>query len=309
MTAHSSVSFLKFRRPARLRPALPIMLIVVAMLALLAGGCATTKDVEQLQRQNQQDRQEAREMFQLLQESVQKENAPVREKQADLWAEIEAMRADIAQLQGQVADMNLRLTALYGDGNATASLPDVAADVEAIKTALVQQLALDIMPIRPKLAQPVPGVMTTAPSAVQPGAESAPATTATAPAVTSTDPAQALYDRAYAAFGEKQYDQARQLFAEFTTTFKKHALVPNAIFWQGQAYFELGDYQRAILAYQDVIKNYAQSPKFKHSMLKQGIAFYRLGKKDLGKIVLDDLIKKYPDSTEATRAKQFMSEN
>ncbi|MGE4552021.1 MAG: tol-pal system protein YbgF, partial [Desulfovibrionaceae bacterium] len=206
-----------------------------------------------------------------------------------------------------------RLDALDGGGIATASLPAVAADVAAIKFALQQQLALDIMPVAPTPAPAPTGVVVPAQPGVQPeGAQAAAQpgeAPAAAPAVTSTDPAQALYDRAYAAFGQKQYDLSRQLFAEFTTTFKKHALAPNAIFWQGQAYFELGDYQRAILAYQDVIKNYPQSPKFKHAMLKQGIAFYRLGKKDLGKIVLDELVKKYPESTEATRAKQFMSEN
>lgn len=292
-----------------LRPnRLPVLLLGLAFFAVLTASCATTREVEQLQRQNQQDR---REMFQLLQESFQKENAPVREKQADLWAEIEAMRSQIAQLQGQNEDLARRLGALDGGGNATATLPSVAADVEAIKFALHQQLLLDIMPVQPKTAAPAPDAMAAdaAQAATSETSQPAAAVPPASPAVTSIDPAQALYDRAYAAFGEKKYDLSRQLFAEFSTTFKNNPLVPNAIFWQGQAYFELNDYQRAILAYQDVIKKYPKSPKFKHSLLKQGIAFYRLGKKELGKIVLNELVAKYPGSTEATRAKQFINEN
>ena len=274
-----------------------VLALAVLVLASLAGGCATTKDMEQLQQQTQMTRDETREMFDLLESEIRKSSDPVREKQADLWAEIEVMNDELADLKGQVAELTMRLNYLSGDNNATASLTEVATEVKAISMALEQQLAIDLDEIRKQIAVAPPD-----PLAI---ATPAPLGTAVVPA----DPAQALYDKAYATFGEGRYEAAKDLFGEFIEAYPKHDLVANAVFWQGQAYYEIGDFERAILSYQDVIAKFPSSAKHKHSLLKQGIAFYNLGKKDLGAIVLNELIAKYPSSAEATRAKQYMSEH
>lgn len=345
----------------------PVVIIVLA--AAFLAGCAAQKDLEAMQDQARRDRVEHRESYKELEaelaKKIEETSNPVQARQADIWAELASLKQDIAAISGRMDDVEMKMDDLSGKGT-TASLPQVAADVHAIKFALEHQLAVDmeevmrlaaptmpkhstaVMGLTPEAeAQENTGVILTqevvnpdgtvstievgAPAAksVQDGtAQAAEAVQDTAQAATeaaqavpqaldttqaatqgAADPAQLLYDKAYENFGARGYDKARSLWAEFTTTFTDHALVPNAIFWQGECWYQLGDYQRAILAYQDVIKKHPKSTKYKYALLKQGISFYRLSKKDLGKLVLGDLVSKYPDSTEAARAKQFMKAN
>ncbi len=389
-----------------------ISFLIVFLISGLFQGCATQGDVEALQAQTRRDRQalqhQYRELENNLATKIETTSSPVQERQADLWAEVAAIKQNIASISGELDDINYRLNALsQKDENATVTLPELAVDVQKIKFALEHQLAVDLDEKRQQQAiqtqqpqqdvsitaaevanveqqalDPTVANIETAPIEIAP-LDTAPASTApvntapeemtpnntarietspagadplapentaqantaqaeavsvnTAPTHTTPantvpapsaplesvsqtqnteqvatpqlDPAQILYEKAYENFGKRKYDTARSLWAEFTTTFTDHALVPNAIFWQGECWYQLVDYQRAILAYQDVIKKYPKSTKYKYALLKQGVSFYRLGKADLGKIVLEDLISKYPESTEATRAKQYINEN
>ncbi|MEF2144432.1 MAG: tol-pal system protein YbgF [Desulfovibrionaceae bacterium] len=293
-----------------------IALIVAFILSLsLLGACATQSRVESLEEQARRDRAEQRKIYKQMEEELQnrieQSSSPVREKQADIWVEMNALRADVAMLQGQVDDLSLRMNYLMGDGNSTATLPGLATDMDAVKFALEHQLAIDLQKITEQMSSAKPKApaaiaVQTARTATETKPEIAPAgeTEATKPA--TLDPAQALYDKAYAEFGQRKYEEARSIWAEFVTAYKDHFLVPNAIFWQGECYYQLQDYKRAVLAYQDVIKKYPKSSKYKYSLLKQGISFYKMGREDLGKVVLQDLIDKYPSTPEAARAEQFI---
>ncbi|MGE4292736.1 MAG: tol-pal system protein YbgF [Desulfovibrio sp.] len=313
-----------------------IVLLIVGLTTL--SGCATKSQVETLEMQARRDREESRKVYKQMEEELQSRidqtNTPVREKQADIWVELNALRADMAALQGQVDDLNVRMDQLAGSGDASSSLPALALDMKAVKFALEHQMAIDLEKIRQQLAP-----QGTAPTAAAanaagiasgtagltpeqkaeqaitqadqtPGAPAAPdqttAESTAAAQANALDPAQALYDKAYAAFGERKYADARRLWAEFVTAFPEHFLVSNAVFWQGECYYQLEDYKRAVLAYQDVIKKFPKSSKYKYSLLKQGISFYKMGREDLGKVVLQDLIDKYPSTPEAARAKQYI---
>lgn len=96
------------------------------------------------------------------------------------------------------------------------------------------------------------------------------------------------------------------MWAEFVKGFPNDSLVPNALFWQGESFFQMQDYANAVLTYQQVIEKHSKSPKYKAALLKQGIAFFKLKKDQAGKLVLQDLIKKYPNSAEAKRAQAYL---
>ncbi len=306
-----------------------ITLLVVSFLA----GCAAKSDVEALQKQARYDRQQQRELYKELEDELSKKiettSSPVQARQADIWSELSTIKQDLAVMTGRMDDLDIKLSELSGEGDSI-SLPQVSADVEAIKFALEHQLAVDMEEVMRLVAKSKPAPTQLSPEAEEAEnaaiiltqevenedgtietvqVEAASSSEAVAAEQATTDPAQLLYDKAYSNFGQREYDKARSLWAEFTTTFPSHQLTPNAIFWQGECWYQLGDYQRAILAYQDVIKKHQKSTKYKYALLKQGISFYNLDKKDLGKLVLSDLVSKYPDSTEATRAKQFIKEN
>lgn len=317
-------------------------LVFMLLLAICTAftGCATKSEVETLEMQARRDREEARKLLRQMEQEfntrLETSSSPVREKQADIWVELNALRTDLAMLQGQVDDLSLQLDQLSGGEDSTTSLPALALDMKAVKFALEHQLAIDLGKIRQQVApkgdaaaraargtaqaaepmtpsstdpeqQAEQAIVQAEQGAQDPSASKAtPATNTGETVAPKAEPAQALYDKAYAAFGERNYEQARTLWAEFVTAFPDHFLVPNAVFWQGECYYQLQDYKRAVLAYQDVIKKYPKSSKFKYALLKQGISLYKLDRADLGKVVLQDLVDKYPSTPEAARAKQFM---
>ena len=123
---------------------------------------------------------------------------------------------------------------------------------------------------------------------------------------TDSDPAKALYDKAYALYKEGNYERARSYWAEFTDTFKGHAFTPSAVFWQGQCYYMLKDYARAVILYEDVIEKYQKSSKYKAALLRSGYSWDHLGKPELAKMRFEEIVKKFPKSVEATQAKRSL---
>lgn len=227
-------------------------------------------------------------------------------QQANMYAEVSALKMQVAKLQGSVnamADSVYKMDA--GDTNSTLSLPELAEKVEHMRMAIESQLAIDLGLIKAtapndKATQNALAEATAAVGGVT--AVVAPEVKQTAPA----DAAQALYDKALGLFKKRSYKEAIRDWAEFSATFPKHKLVPNAIFWEGECYYQLKDYANAALKYQVVIAKHPKSNKYRSSLLKQGICLIRLGKSKSGKYILEDLIKKAPDSAEAKRAKNII---
>lgn len=223
--------------------------------------------------------------------------------QAEMWAQMQSMRQEIATIHGQLDDVNNRSSQLGDAGQ-------LRADVARLDMAVRQmaaQLGVEVDGLKgppvsaaPAAVNPYTGApVSAAPSAV----EAVPAEPA------STDTAKVLYDSGTKAFGERRYRDAIKIFDDFSANYAKHQLAGNSQFWRGESYFQLGDYANAALAYQEVISKYPASQKLQGSYLKQGMAFYKAGKKDAGKVRFDELIKKYPNSPEAASAKKFMTAN
>lgn len=120
-------------------------------------------------------------------------------------------------------------------------------------------------------------------------------------------PESILYDSASKAFSERRYKDALDSWKQFTDLYPKHTLAPNAYFWQGESSYQLQDYARAAVAYQQVIEKFPRSSKYAAALLKQGMSFLRSGKNEAGKVRLEELIKKHPKTSEADRAKKILA--
>lgn len=318
-------------------------LIGMLLLGLLASGCAASKsEVDTLSaRVWDQDQQQRRlqgqlaaldqELTKLLTE-MEGMSTPMRATQANLWAEIEGLRMQTATMQGQIEELQrLIQDDRPGDGQA-AELSRQVDYLDRSVNMIAGQLALDLGP-RPEgepsrpggtpsimpgdMPRDMPRDMPGTPPGDRPDETQAPdqrfqpipeEPAADRVRLTADDPAQVLYDRALMAFHDREYDQARRMWDEFARTFTDHALVSNALFWQGESFFQMEDYAQAVLAYQDVISKHPQSNKYAAAMLKQGVSFFRLGKDRAGVLVLEDLIKRFPNQPEATRAKTLLEE-
>ena len=298
--------------------------IFLIFLSLLASACMVSRtEVDTLTaRVWDQDQQQRRlqgqltamdqELTRLLAE-MEGVSTPMRATQANLWAEIESLRVQTATMQGQMEELQRMLQGGSGGGGHIADLGRQVAYLDRSVTMIASQLALDLgpRPDAPAAAQrgfsdvadgPDQLVMVD-PDALMPGHPQPSAIPSTA-----DDPAQALYDLALQAFHDRNYAQAQRMWQEFATTFPQHPLLSNAVFWQGESFFQMGDYGQAVLAYQDVISKHPQSNKYTASMLKQGASFFRLGKDRAGVLVLEDLVNRFPDQPEAARAKSLLEE-
>ncbi|HLN85711.1 MAG TPA: tol-pal system protein YbgF [Candidatus Limnocylindrales bacterium] len=111
------------------------------------------------------------------------------------------------------------------------------------------------------------------------------------------------YETAWRSFEKKDYQAAAGRFRDFLKKNPKTRLAAAAQFWLGESYFALKEFEKAIVAY-DEVRRFPQTDKVAAALLRQGIAFGELGEKLNARLVLQELVEKFPQSAEAPRAKQ-----
>jgi tol-pal system protein YbgF len=111
------------------------------------------------------------------------------------------------------------------------------------------------------------------------------------------------YENAWRSFERKDYQVAASRFREFIKKYAKSRLTASAQFWLGESHFGLKEFDKAIVAY-DEVRRFPQSDKAAAALLRQGFAFAELGEKLNARLVLQELVEKFPQSAEAPRAKQ-----
>lgn len=300
------------------------ILITGALAALLGAlpGCVTTSDFDRLRSQVYSQEQERIKQQERIAQ-LEAELARSQPAQANNWAEVNALRSQVAGLTGQVDDLRRTQEMQQQAAGGLVTVDTLNArvvDLERRTLFMASQLGVvfDEMPPlpAPQAATPFPGepapqpqTAPQAPAQVQP-AEPAPAQPA-APQDAPAQPelsGQELYQQALENFYAMKYQQAQTMWAEFVKGFPKDPLVPNAIFWQGECFFQMQDYANAVLTYQKVIEDHSESNKYTAALLKQGISFFKLKKDQAGRLVLEDLIKKHPQSAEAKRAQAYLKD-
>lgn len=300
------------------------ILITGALAALLGTvpACVTTSDFDRLRSQVYSQEQERLKQQERITQ-LESELARSQPAQANNWAEVNSLRSDVATLTGQIDDLRrteeMRQQAT-GGAVTVDTLNTRVLDLERKTLFMATQLGVvfDEMPPLPATqeapAGAVPGMAPAGPqSAVEPQpmapamTQPKPQTTAAAePSPQADVPGQELYQQALESFYAMKYKEAQATWGEFVKGFPKDPLVPNAIFWQGECFFQMQDYANAVLTYQKVIEEHKSSNKYTAALLKQGISFFKLKKDQAGKLVLEDLIKKHPKSAEAKRAQAYL---
>jgi tol-pal system protein YbgF len=102
--------------------------------------------------------------------------------------------------------------------------------------------------------------------------------------------------------------KGRETLSDFAAKYPDHTLLPNVLYWKGEAFYAEKDFDNAILAFQDVVDRYPGSEKAPDAMYKQGLAFLSLKDKKNAGILLDLVQKKYPKSKAAEMAKKKIME-
>lgn len=136
-----------------------------------------------------------------------------------------------------------------------------------------------------------------------PGAAAAASTADAVPSANSGNPAaktpEDLYAIGYNGAMEKRFDEASVSLAAFLSTYPDHKLASNAQYWLGEVYYAKGDYERAILEFDKVVKKYPKADKSAAALLKEGFSFEKLGSAKEARVLMENVIEKYPGSPEA----------
>lgn len=252
--------------------------------------------------------------------------------QADARNEMQALREEVRELRGLVAD----LKKVGGAGVIVDKLNRHDAALRQVETSMAMNFDLGD-PIQPGTAAAPAAAADTAQAAPDfsygglAGTAAAPAAAAAAaPAATPSgstwgqetprpkqpaaqkDMRLALFEAGENAFKARKYNDAQRSFSDYLQNFGKSGddkTTAAAQFYLGECYFQKNQFPDAALAYDTVITKYPKSAKAPGAYLKQGICFSKMKQKAAAKGRMNDLIKKFPNSPEAARARDFLKNN
>ena len=117
-----------------------------------------------------------------------------------------------------------------------------------------------------------------------------------------------VYMKGLETFKAGNMPAARGVFTKFLEQYPEHDLAANAHYWIGETYYSEKEYEPAILAFQEVIKNHPQKEKVPAAMLKQAMAFKAINDAKNARYVLKKLVESHPKSEEIKKAKELLKE-
>jgi len=126
------------------------------------------------------------------------------------------------------------------------------------------------------------------------------------PAQRPSTGADALYQTAMEHFEQGRYALALTWFARVEKEYPGHALIPNAIFWQGECHFQSARFPLAISQYQRLLNQYPKSLKVIDSMYKLGISLDKNGSSPKAKEMLSRVVELVPQTPTAAKAAAYL---
>jgi len=199
----------------------------------------------------------------------------IRTGQANLGADLGAVRDELRTLRGQVEGMGK-------SQNLKNQLDDLASRVGNIENSLKKGKG-------------------------ETDWQRSEATDAVPSAEAKTDP-KAAYNACYKLFKDGQNEKARDEFQKFLKQYPKTPYSGSAQFWIAETWYVDDKYEKAIVEYEKVIKGFPTSDKVPHALLKQGMSFQKLGDDGSAKLVYQQIVKKYPQTQQAKVARARLSE-
>lgn len=220
----------------------------------------------------------------------------------DLLNDVARLKQDMRDLKGpssgsgvrdQLADTNNRLTSIETQ---LAQLKGVDEDLEH----RLAQVEGDVQAIRGAAA---PGGLT--PGGITPGGPGGmPGPGGEAGTVPPSTGANDQFDAAMRSFREGRYKEADTFFSGYIRENPRSPNLEDAYFYKAESQFAEGNYEDAIVTYDEFRKRFRGSGKVAPALLKQGLAFKALGFKSDARTFFRELIRLYPNSTEAAQARR-----
>ncbi len=284
-----------------------------AVLLLCAPGVAHAAlfDDDEARRQIAVERQRINELKNELKTDLTRQQEAVDARLGKL--EEAAKSQPLLDLFTQLETLKLEMSKLRGQvevlnnsiENTGKRQRDMYTDLDTRLRRLEQQGGLGPAPVPAAPAAAAP-----APAAA--ASTAAPAAIAARPpaaAITVADPGAEnhVYDAAQGQRRIGNYQGAIVAFQNFIKQYPKSNLVPRAQYWIGDSYFNLRDFKLAIASQQTLIKTYPDSPSVPDAMLNIASSQIEMGESITGRRTLEDLVAKYPVSDAADKAKRRLA--
>jgi len=160
----------------------------------------------------------------------------------------------------------------------------------------------------PVSAAPAAGAPAPAPTAATAPPAAIPAPPPVAAITTASPGAEnQTYDAAQAQRRIGNYQGAIVAFQNFIKQYPQSNLAPRAQYWIGDSYFNLRDFKLAIASQQTLIKTYPDSPSVPDAMLNIASSQIEMGESLTGRRTLEELVTRYPVSDAADKAKRRLA--
>lgn len=269
--------------------------LILPVMLLALSGCATTDDLKALRSELNRGVEEKVAVIDDNLASLKKEQeknsevlAQIRKGSANTGADVSELRDNLQQLRGQVEALR----------------KDVARSTkkEEDYKEKFDNLILKINFIENFLE------IGRKDSLVEPGDRGKAAGSAAAKDPARRQDKEVLYSTAYQIFKDGNYDKARTEFRNFLALYPESEYSDNAQFWIGECYFFEKNYEKAILEYEKVAKNFPGGNKVPYALLKQGLSFLKLNDKTSAKLILQQVIKDFPNTNQARIARSKLQE-
>lgn len=244
------------------------LLAVLLGLALSLCGCETPGGGSTIQRTTTATYRVVSNLNKGLSESVN----GLRSTAADLAARVEESESAVQRIQDMVEENQVRLAGLD-------------AKLDEFRSTLYRHFGLTPPTATgpsPSVLFPDEGVVITppfdpservAPTPVVPSAE-LPALPPVFPADSNNPNAEAHAQQILSRYEVRDYEGTIELSASYIEAYPNSAYVPNALFWQAQAYLKLARYPEAIAGYERLRAQYPKSGMVPASLRNQAKIHY-----------------------------------
>jgi tol-pal system protein YbgF len=300
-----------------LRRYLPI-LWVISMVSLV--GCATTDDLRRTRGDLGHQILATNEKI----DAVERGMAPLKEEIAGLRGEIEKTNRAIDALRGSQADARVEISELKEQleknrGIAEGFREEIRQEIAAA-SAKATKREEEEKGLREKLDGLIFKINfienfleiskkeEATPPAVEKGEKPPPAPAAKEATAKGKMDKESLYAAAYELFKQGKYDKAREGFENFLKLYPDTELSDNAQFWIGECYYFGKNYEKAIIEYDKVSKQFPEGNKVPYALLKQGLSFLKLGDTTSAKLLLQQVVKDFPNTSQARIARTKLLE-
>lgn len=260
----------------RLRSEWAVLLLAVAMSGLL-GGCATQGDFLRLREQ-------------VAEHHMSNQGAPDPfARIAKLAADVDAMRQEIRDLQGEIEVARKQATDALEEVRRTR----LAVALNANEAATLAEASRTNAGAESGGDGAAAGVMVTS---LGGNGNSGP----------KPDEELSGYQRALDAWRGDEFKVCIERFTAFLQTYPTSGYADDAAYWLADCTFQNDEFKRAVVRFNAVVSVYPESPKAPDALYRQGESLLKLGPKfhEAARTVFKRVQKDYPDSERSVEAAQ-----